>query len=222
MHTLGRKMRVDVSNDAGPICLVDVDRWDFHWQNLWWYEQPIHLDSPRSISIRCGYDTTSRTDTVTWGEDTADEMCISYFYLVQDQAPPPACDGGGNPLFGSCIDTFLAGCFQPDPSGTCTDSDGAIKWSDGSTYVEPSSVGHRAPRLLPPRRDQRLRRPGHGCERLHAVEGQRHHPLRVRRRRRNHHVPRFVDVHRNVRAGRQLQPLPGYRLSTGSVVGLTS
>jgi hypothetical protein len=145
MHTLGRKMRVDASNDAGPICLVDVDRWDFHWQNLWWYEQPIHLDSPRSISIRCDYDTTSRTDTVTWGENTTDEMCISYFYVVQDQAPPPACDGAGNPLFGSCIDTFLADCFQPDPSGTCTNADGAIRWSDGSTYVQPSPSATAAP-----------------------------------------------------------------------------
>ena len=87
MHTLGRKMRVDASNDAGPTCLVDVDRWDFHWQNLWWYEQPIHLDSPRSISIRCEYDTTSRTDTVTWGENTTDEMCISYFYVVARPGP---------------------------------------------------------------------------------------------------------------------------------------
>lgn len=88
MHTLGRTLRVEVSNDAGPTCLVDVDRWDFHWQNVWWYQQPLHIDNPRSISIQCGYDTTERTDTVTWGEGTADEMCISFFYLVPDARAP--------------------------------------------------------------------------------------------------------------------------------------
>jgi hypothetical protein len=139
MHTLGRTMRVDVSNAAGPTCLVDVDRWDFHWQNLWWYAQPIHVVGPQSISIRCGYDTRVRTDPVTWGEGTADEMCVSYFYLVPDAAPAtqPDCNDAGNPLFGSCIDTFLDGCFEPDRSGTCTDDAGVIQWSDGSTYVQP-------------------------------------------------------------------------------------
>jgi len=150
MHTLGRTMRVDVSNDAGPACLVDVDRWDFHWQNVWWYEQPIHVVGPQSISIRCDYDTTTRTDTVTWGEGTADEMCISYFYLVPDAVPPPACDDTANPLFGSCVDTFLTGCFEPDRSGTCTDSAGVIQWSDGSTYVQPGQHGTELPGFYRP------------------------------------------------------------------------
>jgi hypothetical protein len=152
MHTLGRTMRVDVSNDAGPACLVDVDRWDFHWQNVWWYTQPIHVVGARSISIRCDYDTTTRTDTVSWGAGTADEMCISYFYLVPDAAPvaPPACDDAANPLFGSCIDTFLAGCFEPDRSGACTDTAGVIQWSDGSTYAQPGQQGSEPPGFYRP------------------------------------------------------------------------
>ena len=146
MHTLGRTMRVDVTDGIGPTCLDDVDRWDFHWQNLWWYQQPIHVTSPRSISIRCGYDTTSKTETVTWGEGTADEMCISYFYLVPDAPPPaPTCDGAGNPLFGSCIDGFFAGCYQPDRTGTCSDTGGVVNWSDGAKYVKPTQAPTDAP-----------------------------------------------------------------------------
>ena len=152
MHTLGRTMRVDVSNDAGPACLVDVDRWDFHWQNVWWYDQPIHVVGSRSISIRCGYDTTTRTDTVTWGEGTADEMCISYFYLVPDAVPavPPTCDDTGNPLFGSCIDAFLTGCFEPDQGGTCTDTGGVVQWSDGSRTVRPGQHDTELPGFYRP------------------------------------------------------------------------
>jgi len=153
MHTLGRTMRVDVTTDQGPTCLVNVDRWDFHWQNVWWYDQPLHIESPQSLSIRCGYDTTGRTSPVTWGEGTADEMCISYFYLVPDvpKAPPPAaCTGTGNPLFGSCVDDFLTGCYQPDRSGTCTSEAGVIRWSDGSTYVQPQPNAAAAPGFYRP------------------------------------------------------------------------
>jgi hypothetical protein len=45
------------------------------------------------------------------------------------------CPEPGNPLFGSCIDLFLKGCFEPDLTGTCTDMNGTITWSDGSKYV---------------------------------------------------------------------------------------
>ena len=30
---------------------------------------------------------------------------------------------------------FLAGCYAPDTSGTCTDMNGVVSWSDGSKYV---------------------------------------------------------------------------------------
>src|SRR6185369_15558900 len=66
------------------------------------------------------------------------------------EAPAPACDDAGNPLFGSCIDTFLAGSFEPDRGGTCTDAAGVIQWSDGSTYVQPGQSGTRLPGFYRP------------------------------------------------------------------------
>jgi hypothetical protein len=45
------------------------------------------------------------------------------------------CSDPTNPLFTSCIVTFLAGCWAPDLSGTCTDMNGTVAWSDGSKYV---------------------------------------------------------------------------------------
>ncbi|HEV8244401.1 MAG TPA: hypothetical protein VGP93_01400, partial [Polyangiaceae bacterium] len=81
MHTLGRTLHVDLQAGGNSTCLVNVDRWDFHWQNAWWYETPLHFASADSVSIRCGYDTTDRSDTVTWGESTTDEMCLNYVYV---------------------------------------------------------------------------------------------------------------------------------------------
>jgi hypothetical protein len=51
-----------------------------------------------------------------------------------------ACDDPQNPLFGSCLVAFLAGCWMPDESGTCTSMDGTTAWSDGSKYVTTGSM----------------------------------------------------------------------------------
>ncbi|HKO46998.1 MAG TPA: hypothetical protein VJV79_04705 [Polyangiaceae bacterium] len=132
MHTLGRTMRVEIEANGASQCLVDVDRWNFHWQNAWWYSDPLLIDKPSSISIRCGFDTREKSSVVTWGESTNDEMCISYLYIT---ASPAQCDDQANPLFGSCLEDFLAGCYEPDLSGTCTTDDGSVTWSDGSKIV---------------------------------------------------------------------------------------
>jgi hypothetical protein len=135
MHTLGRTMRVDIEANGASACMVRVDRWDFHWQNAWWYSEPLLFDQPSSISIRCGFDTQNKSEVVTWGENTRDEMCINYLYITTKDEPDAVtnCEPKDNPLFGSCLEQFLAGCYEPDSSGTCTGGDnGSLSWSDGS------------------------------------------------------------------------------------------
>jgi hypothetical protein len=134
MHTLGKTMRVELEDNGMNRCLVDVDRWDFHWQNAWWYSEPLTIEKPQSLSIRCGFDTRDRTDVVTWGESTRDEMCISYLYVTTSDKPDVelACNDEKNPLFGSCLAEFLADCYAPDTSGTCTADPTSLTWSDGS------------------------------------------------------------------------------------------
>lgn len=139
MHTLGKTLHVNAALKSGKEqCLVDVDRWDFHWQNAWWYDEPLSLKDATSLDISCGFDTTSRTETVRWGDSTRDEMCISYFYVTLSDEPDPviSCDDTENPLFGSCFDDMLAGCFEPDLSGTCSVTDmTTLNWSDGSKVI---------------------------------------------------------------------------------------
>jgi Copper type II ascorbate-dependent monooxygenase, C-terminal domain/Copper type II ascorbate-dependent monooxygenase, N-terminal domain len=140
MHTLGRTLTVNVEADGASRCLVNVDRWDFHWQNAWWYEEPLVIDKPSSMSIRCGYDTRSRTDVVTWGENTSDEMCLSFLYITTNTAPDPPrttppCGDETNPLFGSCLDQLLTGCYAPDLTGTCSAANGNVTWGDGSKII---------------------------------------------------------------------------------------
>lgn len=82
MHTLGRTLRLDVvRNDGSRQCIVDVPRWDFHWQRLYFHNRPIRLDPTETLDIRCTYDTSSRDSQTVWGEGTADEMCVAGVFV---------------------------------------------------------------------------------------------------------------------------------------------
>jgi hypothetical protein len=74
-------------------------------------------------------------------------MCISYFYVTTQDAPTPevSCTNPENPLFGSCLESILDGCYEPDLSGTCTASEGNIAWSDGSSFSAGENPGFYGP-----------------------------------------------------------------------------
>ncbi|HYI01877.1 hypothetical protein [Hyalangium sp.] len=79
MHTLGKSIRVE--NTSKGQCYIDIPRWDFHWQQLYFFTQPLQVSAQNSLKLTCTWDNyTDRT--VTWGEGTADEMCLNYFYVT--------------------------------------------------------------------------------------------------------------------------------------------
>ncbi|MEZ4224794.1 MAG: hypothetical protein R3B13_27830 [Polyangiaceae bacterium] len=64
---------------------------------------------------------------------------------------PGICSDAQNPMFGSCIEAFLKGCYQPDTNGTCSDAGGVTQWSDGSKFVRTGSdAGMYAPGATTP------------------------------------------------------------------------
>jgi hypothetical protein len=83
MHTLGTEIRIDHRIPSGAEqCLVDIPRWNFNWQMVYFYETPVTISSLDALRITCSYDTRSQTSQVSWGEGTEDEMCINFFYVV--------------------------------------------------------------------------------------------------------------------------------------------
>lgn len=83
MHVLGRSLRVEIVRaDGATICVADVKRWDFHWQMLYFLEDPIRLEPGDSLRIHCSFDTTGREQTTLWGESTSDEMCLAGLYVT--------------------------------------------------------------------------------------------------------------------------------------------
>jgi copper type II ascorbate-dependent monooxygenase-like protein len=82
MHTLGRTLRLENTHAGQTQCLIDVPRWDFNWQQGYFYDGPPKIaGGGDTLRITCTHDTTSRTTTTTWGEGTNDEMCLAFAYV---------------------------------------------------------------------------------------------------------------------------------------------
>jgi hypothetical protein len=78
MHTLGR--RIVLQREEGS--LIDIPAWDFHWQQMYFYEQPVQFTSRAGrLQLTCVWDNPTPR-TVRWGEGTEDEMCLAYLYVT--------------------------------------------------------------------------------------------------------------------------------------------
>jgi mono/diheme cytochrome c family protein len=82
MHQLGHKYRMTVHQGDQPSCAADVQGWDFHWQRLYFYDQPYPLTNATSIEVTCDFDTSSRTEPIMPGWGTQNEMCLATLYLT--------------------------------------------------------------------------------------------------------------------------------------------
>jgi mono/diheme cytochrome c family protein len=83
MHELGRRFRFEIVDASGAAtCGAEVERWDFDWQLLYFYEQPLALARDAQIRVTCEYDTRGRTTPARPGWGTEDEMCLAGLYLV--------------------------------------------------------------------------------------------------------------------------------------------
>jgi len=77
MHELGKSIKVTWGGAKGEdTCMVDAPRYSFHWQRMYFFDQPKLIDADDPIAIRCTFDTRSRTEPTKWGEGTANEMCV--------------------------------------------------------------------------------------------------------------------------------------------------
>ncbi|MEW5854272.1 MAG: hypothetical protein AB2A00_36195 [Myxococcota bacterium] len=99
MHTLGESILVTLDEPGEtPQCLVDIPRWDFHWQGFYLFntEEPLPLTRGSGFTLSCTWDNTERKQLVvngvrqeprwvTWGEGTRDEMCL--VYLIASGTP---------------------------------------------------------------------------------------------------------------------------------------
>lgn len=93
MHLLGRDIKVEVERRGGTESLIWIDDWDFHWQNFYYYTEPVPLQAGSTVRLTCTYDNSRENPRnpndplkeVRWGEGTSDEMCLAFLGLTFDR-----------------------------------------------------------------------------------------------------------------------------------------
>jgi hypothetical protein len=141
MHLLGREMDVKAQlPDGTEKKLVRVKDWDFNWQMIYAFKEPIKLPGGSEVSLRARYDNSSDNPAnptnppknVRWGEQTTDEMCVAFLFytvdsehLVQGQPADILPDGRGQGLLRRALEAFdKNGNGQLDPD----EREAALQW----------------------------------------------------------------------------------------------
>jgi copper type II ascorbate-dependent monooxygenase-like protein len=90
-HLRGTHNRLEIRRAGGNReCLLDIPRWDFHWQGSYALKTPTRVQVSDSLSIECHWDNSAAHQPdgraprdLNWGEGTDDEMCIGFLYITQ-------------------------------------------------------------------------------------------------------------------------------------------
>ena len=98
MHLHGTDIQVSVTHpDNSTELLMHVPKWQFQWQAAYLYENYITLSYGDTVNLSCTFNNTAAAQPIidgvqetpeplTWGEDTLNEMCLSFLYVAG--APP--------------------------------------------------------------------------------------------------------------------------------------
>jgi hypothetical protein len=93
MHLLGKEMTVDATlPDGDKKKLVRVNDYDFNWQTIYSFKEPMKLPAGTKLNMAARFDNSSDNINnpsdppreVTWGEQTTDEMCIAFLFYTVD------------------------------------------------------------------------------------------------------------------------------------------
>jgi hypothetical protein len=108
MHLRGKAARYEVTGkDGQPQVLLDIPRYDFNWQLLYRYAEPLSLKTGDTLTFTSWFDNSEQnpanpdpTKTVRWGPQTYDEMQLGYVeYIVPGAAADLASRPRGIPAF---------------------------------------------------------------------------------------------------------------------------
>jgi hypothetical protein len=94
MHLLGASIRLELDPGTPRAkVLLDIPRWDFHWQNAYTLARPVVARPGDVVRVTCRYDVRKRAAGsegiprapryVLWGEGTTDEMCLGILQVTR-------------------------------------------------------------------------------------------------------------------------------------------
>ncbi len=125
MHLRGKAARFDLISGGEPRTMLDIPRYDFNWQLLYRYAEPVPVKAGDTLRFTAWYDNSSGNPAnpdpnkeVKWGPQTEDEMHLGYVeYIVPGSKP-----GDPNPLspggrVRGTIQSILGNAFGGSGSG---------------------------------------------------------------------------------------------------------
>ncbi len=91
MHYLGKNIKVEINPDKPEKrkVLLEIPRWDFHWQGFYWLQKPVLVNPGDIVRVSCTFDNSQKNQPylngaqqkphyIVWGESTGEEMCLSF------------------------------------------------------------------------------------------------------------------------------------------------
>ena len=92
MHLLGTRVATSLSGTT----MLEIPRWDFHWQQAYQFVTPVVAHATDVLTLECDYDNSAPHQpvingvqgiprTVSWGESTLDEMCLTFMTVMPGQ-----------------------------------------------------------------------------------------------------------------------------------------
>jgi peroxiredoxin len=97
MHYRGKSVQltaVTSNPDQPPRVILDVPRYDFNWQHVYAFAQPLPLAGIKQINFVTAFDNSAANPanpnpnaSVTWGDQSWEEMAIVYFDVAWQISP---------------------------------------------------------------------------------------------------------------------------------------
>jgi hypothetical protein len=95
MHLRGARAMLSLDRaSGGQSSLLDIPRWDFHWQASYQFAEPKRVNRDDRLTIECHWDDSADNQPViaghvltpeelNWGEGTTDETCLGFLYATE-------------------------------------------------------------------------------------------------------------------------------------------
>ena len=90
MHVRGKGFEVTSVTGEQTKILLDVPRYDFNWQHVYELSKPLKLDQIEQLEFTARFDNSENnpanpdpSQTVTWGDQTWEEMAIAFFEVSE-------------------------------------------------------------------------------------------------------------------------------------------
>jgi hypothetical protein len=83
MHRRGRAMKIEFEVNGQTLCGADVDRYDYDWPDVYFFETPLEMSINDTVKVVCSWDTSRDTEPVNAGFASHQEMCLLGLYVAE-------------------------------------------------------------------------------------------------------------------------------------------